>query len=92
MAGLYDSDSVASKLLAPLGDFLGMILLDLGPSGLLLGLELQPADVLTGLTNAFARGHQGPVGLPLGCLGTHDSLAGSHDAGVHLKWAVAVAE
>jgi len=61
-----------------------MILLDLGASGLLLGLELKYLDLLAGLAGALTGGHQGSVGVALGRLGSHDSLASLHDARVHL--------
>lgn len=86
-------DAVTSKLFASLGNFPGMVLLDLGPPGLLLGFQLKPADMLTGLTNAFACSHQGAIRLSFGGLGTHHPLAGGDDAGVHLGGgAVSVAE
>lgn len=71
-----------AKLLAALGDVAGLVLLDLGSPGLLLGLELQPAHMLAGLSDALPRRHQGAVSLPLGHLGAHDPLTGLGDAGV----------
>ncbi len=74
----------SSKLLASLGDLLGMVLLNLGPPRLLLGLELQPAHLLVGTADTLAGSHQSAVSIPLGHLGTHDMLSGLDDAGVHL--------
>lgn len=68
-----------------------MVLLDLGEPGLLLGLELEPLDLLPGLADAHAGGVHGAVGLLLGVLGVEDALAGLDDGRVHLD-AVAVAE
>jgi len=85
-------DLLTSELLPPLGDVLGLVLLDLGQPGLLLGLELEAADVLARVADALAGGHQGAVGLALGGLGAQDALAGLHYRGVHVVAAAELGE
>lgn len=75
---------VASELLSSFRNLLGLLLLDLGPPGLLLSFELQSADMLAGLADTLAGSHEGTISLPLRHLGTHDPLTGSDDAGIHL--------
>jgi hypothetical protein len=75
---------LTAELLATLGNLAGLVLLNLGSPGLLLGLEFEPADVLAGLADALTGSHQSMVGLTLGRLGVHDALAGLNDAGVEL--------
>ena len=78
------SDAVAAELLATLGDVASLVLLDLGPPGLLLGLKLQPAHVLAGLPDTLPGSHQSTVGLSLSHLGAHDPLAGLNNARVNI--------
>lgn len=60
------------------------MLLDPGQARLLLGLELEPADMLVCLPHALAGSREGAVGITLGRLGAADALASLQDAGVYL--------
>jgi len=79
-------------LLAALGNLGGVVLLDLGAAGLLLGLELEALHLVAGLAGLDTGSVEGAVGLVLGCLGTHDALAGLHDGRVQLDRLVSMAE
>lgn len=83
---------MTAKLLAALRDVLGLVLLDLGQASLLLSLELEAADLLPCVANTLAGSDQGAVGLALGGLGTHDTLAGLQDRGIHLVVAAELGE
>lgn len=61
-----------------------MILLDLGPSRLLLRLQLQSPNMFSRLPDTFPRSHQRTIRIPLGRLGHHHALASLHDGGVDL--------
>lgn len=81
------------ELLPALGHLLGMVLLDLGPAGLLGGLDLEPLDVGAGVADLQARGGERAVGVALGDLGRHHALPGLQDRRVDVGvGAVAVAE
>lgn len=77
-----------SQGLATLPDVLGVERLDLGPPGLLLGLDLNPLDLLARLTDLATRQLQRTVSVAFRRLGTHDAFAGLDDAGVELLVAV----
>lgn len=76
--------ALTTKSLPTLRNLLRMVLLDLSPPGLLLGLELKPPGLLPGIPDLPARERKSAVGLPLRHLGALNSLARLDDGWVEL--------
>lgn len=84
---------MSSELLPALGHLLRMVLLDLGPAGLLRGLDLEPLDLVAGIADLQASRSKGTVGVALGVLGRHHALPGLQNGRVDVRvGVVAVAE
>ena len=85
------SRPLTPKLLAPLGNLLGIFCFQLCFPGILLSFQFDHSHMLTREARTLPGSHQGAISLSLGVLGTQDALPSLDDAGIHVV-AVAVAK